>query len=248
VRTAAKAVTLVVNERPPVAGLRVYDVLGGRRSGVEIGEHVVVVRGLLPVCDCTASAHSPCSHVVAVDGALRRVPRLRLGLTQEIERGVWPPVMVRCEKHRRCWKISNVTWAEIPCSEYIGRSRHAESSVSLITALKRLGVPHDADIICDEAAQIDDIRQRSRRRADEERAAQAKALVRAERVGDRIEIRSSYDPTIIDLIRTIDGRKWDPQAGAWSIPLAGAMPLAEAFAVVGIAHDDLAAIAMGWTG
>jgi hypothetical protein len=73
-----------------------------------------------------------------------------------------------------------------------------------------------------------------------------KLSVRARAVGDRIVIRSDYDATIIKIIKTFEGYVWNERSSEWSLPRKHANDLAEAFALVGIAHDDVAIIAMGW--
>jgi hypothetical protein len=83
-------------------------------------------------------------------------------------------------------------------------------------------------------------------RATRESTAAARASVRARIEGDRIVVRSDYDDLIVSIIKTFDDAWWDRGARVWSLPRKHSLPLAEAFAVAGIAHDDLAAIGMGW--
>ena len=84
----------------------------------------------------------------------------------------------------------------------------------------------------------------------EARVAKARASVRARLVGDRIIVISDYDDRIVGIIRSFDGAVWhdgrNEIAGPrWSLPREHAADLAEAFELAGIAHDDLALIAMG---
>jgi hypothetical protein len=72
----------------------------------------------------------------------------------------------------------------------------------------------------------------------------ALASVRARVVGASIEIVADYNHRIAGIIRTTPGARWD--GFAWYVPQSEALALAEVFALVGIAHDDIAAIAMGW--
>jgi len=47
-------------------------------------------------------------------------------------------------------------------------------------------------------------------------------------------------------IKTFPGYAWDDRLEEWSLPVAHALELTEAFEVGGIAHDEVAVIAMGW--
>jgi hypothetical protein len=73
-----------------------------------------------------------------------------------------------------------------------------------------------------------------------------KQSVCARDAGDRIVISSQYDDTIIGVIKTFPGYAWDDRAREWSLPREHAADLAEAFEAVGIAHDDIVAIALDW--
>jgi len=75
------------------------------------------------------------------------------------------------------------------------------------------------------------------------REAKARASVRARLVGDRIVLTSEFDHRIVSIIRTFDEARWDGEA--WTLPRGHATALAEAFELVGIAHEDLALIGMG---
>ena len=195
--TTRKAAALEVTERVPLGDLRVYDVVGGRKSGAEIGEHVVVVRETQAVCDCTASSHEPCSHVHSVAGrigmALERVPLARLALAGDLRRAIWPPVARRCDKHRSCYRVSNVVRSDLKGHgvrwSYVGRSRHVAPTQNLIRAVEALGIGGvDLDELRAEAHEHEATRARAedRRRADA--VVETRASVRARRMGDRVQI------------------------------------------------------------
>ena len=71
-----------------------------------------------------------------------------------------------------------------------------------------------------------------------------KQSVRARVDGKCIVITSQYDPAIVGIIRTFPGARWN--GVSWSMPHEHARELADAFAVAGIAYNDVAIIAMGW--
>ena len=94
--------------------------------------------------------------------------------------------------------------------------------------------------------QIDEARERERAAYAAARAEEARASVRAgvRDDGASVWISSRYDDRIVSVIRTTPGAHWD--GSRWIVPRSEALGLAEAFALAGIAHDDLAAIGVGW--
>jgi hypothetical protein len=219
--TIRKARVLTLSERLEIVDLRVFDVLGGRRDGVEIGEHVVVLRAGLAVCDCTASSHEPRSHVLSVadriDMTLERVPLARLALAGDLRRAIWAPVARRCDKHLRCYRVSNVEWGDLKRHgvrwSYVGRSRHSPPTKNLVRAVEALGIGGlDRDELRAEADEHEAARVRAqdRRRADV--VAETRAPVRTTRMSDRVQILSRYDARIINAIKSIEDHVWTGDA------------------------------------